>query len=266
RGGNCFICRTATLTGLENLPAGGHLVVAPYVTAKEEGIPRNGAGTPLVNKPARVNLGGDVKWLPNENTAVDGTINPDFSQVESDVAQIGTNERFALFFPEKRPFFLEGIELFSTPIQAVYTRSITSPRWGVRATGKLGSSAYTALVSEDRGGGSVILPGPNGSDFADQDFNSFVAIGRVRQDIGKNRSFASFLVTDREVKGGGYNRVFGPDFQWRIGNTETITGQVLLSSTLTPNRPDLSPDWTGQQLNSHAADVWYAHSSRFWDW
>ena len=130
RGGNCFICRTGPLTGLENLPSGGHLVVAPYVTAKEEGVPAGDLGTPLVNKPARVNAGGDVKWTPNENTALDGTINPDFSQVESDVAQIGVNERFALFYPEKRPFFLEGIELFSTPIQAVYTRSITSPRWG----------------------------------------------------------------------------------------------------------------------------------------
>ena len=266
RGGNCFICRTGPLTGLENLPSGGHLVVAPYVTAKEEGVPRGDLGTPLVNKPVRVNVGGDVKWTPNENTAVDGAINPDFSQVESDVAQIGVNERFALFYPEKRPFFLEGIELFSTPIQAVYTRSITSPRWGLRATGKFGGSAYTALISEDRGGGSVILPGPNGSDLADQDFKSLAAIGRMRHDIGKNRSFASFLVTDREVSGGGYNRVYGPDFQWRIGESETITGQLLLSNTQTPNRPELADTWTGQKLNSHAADIWYAHSSRLWDW
>jgi hypothetical protein len=266
RGGNCFICRTGPLTGLENLPSGGHLVVAPYVTVKEQGVPRGDLGTPLVNKPARVNGGGDVKWTPNEHTALDGTVNPDFSQVESDVAQIGVNERFALFYPEKRPFFLEGIELFSTPIQAVYTRSITSPRWGLRATGKLGDSAYTALISQDRGGGSVILPGPNGSDFVDQDSQSLAAIGRLRQDIGTNRSFASFLVTDREVSGGGYNRVYGPDFQWRIGKTETITGQLLLSNTQTPNRPDLTPEWNGQKMNSHAADIWYAHSSRLWDW
>ena len=266
RGGNCFICRTGPLTGLEGLPSGGALVVAPYVTVKEEGIPRGGLGTELVNKPARVDGGGDIKWTPNENTALDATINPDFSQVESDVAQIGVNERFALFFPEKRPFFLEGIELFSTPIQAVYTRSITSPRWGARATGKLGATGYTALVSEDRGRGSVILPGPNGSDLAEQDFKSFVAIGRLRHDLGKSRSFASFLVTDREVSGGGYNRVYGPDFQWRIGDHETITGQLLLSNTQAPNRPELSSQWTGQKFNSHAADIWYAHSSRRWDW
>ncbi len=264
RGGNCFICRANKLTGLEGLPSGGHLILAPYLTAKEEGRPREGLGSPFLNKPIRGDAGIDAKWTPNENTAIDATLNPDFSQIESDVAQIGANERFALFFPEKRPFFLEGIELFSTPIQAVYSRTITSPRWGARATGKLDSNGYTILVAEDRGGGSVILPGPNGSDLAEQDFRSLAAIGRLRHDIG--RSFVSALATDREVRGGGYNRVYGPDFQWRAGEHDTVTGQLLFSNTETPNRPDLSDQWTGQKLNSHAADLWYAHSAQYWDW
>ena len=122
-------------------------------------------------------VGVDLKWIPSASAAVDATINPDFSQIESDVAQIGANERFALFFPEKRPFFLEGSELLLSPIQAVYTRTITSPRWGARGTGKWGRTAYTGLIVEDRGGGSVILPGPNGSDLADQDFRSYVGVG-----------------------------------------------------------------------------------------
>ena len=263
RGGNCFICHTAPLTGLEGLPAGGHVIAAPYLTAREEGVPRSDPSAPLLNKPVRVKAGADVKWTPNENTAVDAAVNPDFSQVESDVAQIGANERFALFYPEKRPFFLEGIELFSTPIQAVYTRSITSPRWGARVTGKIGGTGYTALVAEDRGGGSVILPGPNASDFANQDFQSFVAIGRARHDLG--RSFVSFLATDREVSGGGHNRVFGPDFQWRIGSDDTVTGQLLLSDTQTPDRPELSTEWTGHRFHSHAGDLSYSHSTRTWD-
>jgi Domain of unknown function (DUF5916) len=264
RGGNCFICRSNVLTGLEHLPPAGHLIVAPYVTAKEDAVPRGDLGSSLVNKPIRGNGGVDAKWTPNENTAIDATLNPDFSQVESDVAQIAVNQRFALFYPEKRPFFLEGLELFSTPIQAVYTRSITSPRWGIRATGKFDSNHYTAFVAEDRGGGSVILPGSNGSSFADQDFSSFVGMARMRHDFGK--SFVSFLATDREVKGGGYNRVYGPDFQWRAGEHDTVTGQVLLSNTETPNRPELSDQWTGRKLDSHAGDIWYAHNDVHWDW
>jgi len=264
RGGNCFVCRSNVLTGLEGLPQGGSLVAAPYITVKEEGVPRGDVGTSLVNKPARFDGGLDVKWTPNENTALDATLNPDFSQIESDVAQISTNERFALFFPEKRPFFLEGIELFSTPIQAVYTRTLTSPRWGARATGKLGDTAYTALFTQDRGRGSVILPGPNGSDLAPQDFRSFAGIGRVRHDIA--RSFISFLVTDREIDGGGHNRVLGPDFQWRPSQRDTVTGQFLYSDTVTPNRPELTQQWDGRKLSDHAGDIWYSHSSPTWDW
>src|SRR5262245_6210368 len=143
RGGNCFICRCAALTGLEGLPSGGHLVVAPYATGSRTGKAEDGPGTPFDNGAVKGDAGVDIKWTPTASTALDAAINPDFSQIESDVAQIGANERFALFYPEKRPFFLEGVELFSTPIQAVYTRTVTAPRWGVRSTGKFGPTAYT---------------------------------------------------------------------------------------------------------------------------
>ena len=100
--------------------------------------------------------GVDAKWLPNAGTIVDATLNPDFSQVESDVVQIGVNERFALFYPEKRPFFLEQVDLLQTPSPAIYTRTITNPFWGARLTGRQGSSSYTVLASNDRGVGTVI--------------------------------------------------------------------------------------------------------------
>jgi hypothetical protein len=170
------------LTGLDGLPTGAHYVIAPYVTAKEDGVPRDPTDpeSRFFNAPIEPDGGGDIKWIPNQNTAVDATINPDFSQVESDTAQIAANTRFALFFPEKRPFFLEGVDLFSTPIQAVYTRTFTSPRWGLRGTGKVDDSTYTVLVGQDRGGGSVIIPGPQFSQFAPQDFRSFPFVRRDR--------------------------------------------------------------------------------------
>src|SRR5204863_2319872 len=149
--------------------------------------------SPLVREPVKPHVGLDVKFTPNADNAVDLTVKPDFSQVESDVAQISANERFALFFPEKRPFFLEGVDLFQTPIQAVYTRTITSPLWGGRVTGKEGGIRYTALVSEDEGGGSAIIPGANESSFAAQDFGSTVFLGRATRDIGL--SFVGALVT-----------------------------------------------------------------------
>jgi len=259
RDSNCFVCNFGKIVGLQGLPAGDHYVIAPYLTANQLGQPRDGLGSDLVTRPVGTDAGLDVKWNPSADMAVDATVNPDFSQIESDVAVISTNERFAIFLPEKRPFFLEGVELFTTPIQAVYTRTLTAPRWGARTTGKKGQYAYTALVAQDRGGGSVIIPSAFGSDFAPQEFHSLAAIGRIRRDFG--RSFLSMLVTTRESEGGAHNRVFGPDFQWRLGEHHTFTGQFLLSRTTEPNRLDLSSQWNGENLNGSAGYAWYQYSS-----
>ncbi|MDQ3281258.1 MAG: carbohydrate binding family 9 domain-containing protein [Acidobacteriota bacterium] len=260
RNSNCFVCNYGKITGLHDLPAGDHMVVAPYVTAQQLGEPLSDLGSRFVNHQVGADGGLDLKWNPTADMAVDATINPDFSQVESDVAVISTNERFAIFIPEKRPFFLEGIELFSTPIQAVYTRTLTAPRWGGRTTGKRGHYAYTFLVAQDRGGGSVILPSAFGSDLASQDFSSIAAIGRVRRDFA-HRSFVSFLGTTRESEGGAHNRVFGPDFQWRIGESNTLTGQFLYSQTRTPERPDLADEWNGQKLSGHGINGVFQHAT-----
>ncbi len=264
RGSNCWICRSIELTGLTDLPSGGHIVAAPYLTAVETGRARGEPGSELLNEPVDVDGGLDLKWTPSASTVVDAAVNPDFSQIESDVGQIDVNNRFALFYPEKRPFFLEGVDLFDTPIAAVYTRTITSPKWGARATGKFGSSAFTLLVTEDRGGGSVILPGASFSDLAPQDFESVAVLGRLRQDFGK--SFGGFLFAAREVEGGGYNRVFGPDFQWRPRGADQISFQALASDTETPDRPELEATWDGRRLRSYAMDLSWLHTDARWTW
>ncbi len=260
RGFNCFVCHANTLEGLESLPTDGHLVAAPHVSSSAVARPAAGVGSKLVADPMQQHVGLDVKLTPNSDTVVDATIKPDFSQVESDVAQISANERFALFVPEKRSFFLEGVDLFQTPIQAVYTRTITAPSWGGRVTGKAAGMRYTALVTEDDGGGSVVLPGARGSSFASQDFASTVFVGRAKRDVG--RSFVGMLVTDREGRGtASYNRVVGPDFQWRPNATEAVTGQWLVSDTRTPNRSDLAQEWRGQSMTSHAAQLQWSHNT-----
>jgi hypothetical protein len=264
RGSQCFVCLENSIQGLTRLPTGGHLIAAPYLAANQAARASNGPGSPLANDPFDHKIGLDVKYTPNADNTLDGTIRPDFSQIESDTAQISTNQRFALFFPEKRPFFLEGVELLSTPIQAVYTRTITAPDWGGRATGKLGGVNYTALVANDAGGGSVVVPGPNSSSLAEQDFHSTVFIGRARKDIN-GLSFVSLLLTDRESGHEGHNRVFGPDFQTRFHGSETISGQWLVSDTTTPNRPDVNSTWTGNNLTSGALQLNYSHNSEHFD-
>ena len=261
---NCFICNSSKLVGLAHLPHGSHLVVAPFATAELKSEPTGDIGTPLKTGNVKPDGGLDLKWNPSSGVAIDGTINPDFSQVESDAAQIVANERFALFFPEKRPFFLEGVDLLSTPLQAVYTRTVTAPRAGLRVTGKSGATAYTALVTQDRGGGRVILPGPQGSDFADQDFVSDVGVFRLRHDLG--RSFVSLLAAGRSIESGGHNVVVGPDFQWRPRPVDAVTGQALVSQTRTPDRPALASEWDGRDLSDHAAQLSWSHNTPHADW
>ena len=259
RGSDCLVCHAQRMVGLTGLPTSGGLVLAPYASGQDVATAPS-PGEPLGDPERTGDFGIDVKWQPSAGNAVDVTINPDFSQVESDVAQIAVNNRFALFYPEKRPFFMEGVELFETPIQAVYTRTITSPRWGGRATGRAGSSSYAVLVADDRGGGSVVLPGPSGSDLAAQDFGSFVGIARFRQGIGD--SYVGALFTGREVDGGGYNRVVGPDVQWRLGPKDRLSAQILWSETLTPDRPELADEWDGRRLSGHGLEASWIHQER----
>lgn len=248
----CFLCHASEVAGLEGLPAGSHFTIAPYATAQS----RIGSGQ-------ESDVGLDMKWNPSARLTLDGTLNPDFSQIEADVPQIDVNNRFALSYPEKRTFFLEGVDLLSTPIAATYTRSITSPAWGMRATGHAGASAYTFLVAEDRGGGTIVLPGPQGSEFVSQDFRSRVALGRIRRSFGD--SFGAFMVSARENEGGGHNRLIGPDFMWRRSARDRVSGQLLLSSTENPDRPDLSAQFRGQSFDGHAYRFIFERDSKRYD-
>ncbi len=260
KGRNCFVCYASSLTGLDGLPHGSHLTVAPYSTAARD---EQWTGARLAADPVRSDTGADFKWSASPRLTIDATLNPDFSQIESDVPQVSVNSRFALSYPEKRAFFLEGVDLLSTPLRVVYTRSITSPAWGIRATGQSGSTAYTILAAEDRGGGAVVLPGAEGSSFARQDFRSLVVIGRARTSIGS--SFAGILLSDREVQGGGHNRVIGPDFLWKLTSADRLQGQVLVSQTQNPNRPELAAGFDGRSGSGHAARFVYTRDTNRYD-
>jgi hypothetical protein len=224
RDSNCWICHSLRLTEITGLPRGSSITYTPFVTGSASDRPGS-----LQQSEQRFEAGGDVKWLPRPSLAVDLTLNPDFSQIESDEPRISINNRFALFFPEKRPFFLEGLDLFSSPITAVHTRTITAPDWGARLTGRQGDSSYTVLTAKDHGGGSLILPGPAFSNLVPQTEDSLVVLGRYR------RTFSNFalgaLTTNREASNGDYNRVAGADFHWDPTGHDRAKGQLLWSST-----------------------------------
>lgn len=172
----------------------------------------------------------DVKVRPSGGIAVDLTVNPDFSQVDLDAPQLSGNSAFGLFFPEKRPFFLEGADMLSTPQRAIYTRAINDPSWGARVTRRNAGSDMTLLTTRDAGGGLVLLPGSYGTGYAAQDFSSRATIARGIYRSGD--SAYGLVATDRTLSDDrGYNRVFGPDFTWDKGDAGRINAQLLASDT-----------------------------------
>ena len=249
RGSNCWLCHSLRLTEITGLPRGGSVTYTPFLTGSASERP--GADRETEQS---FDAGGDVKWQPRPSLAVDLTLNPDFSQVESDAPQISINNRFALFFPEKRPFFLEGRDLLNSPIAAVHTRTITEPDWGARLTGRQGDSSYTVLTVQDQGGGSLILPGPVFSSLVPQTEDSIVTLGRYRH------TFSTFslgaLTTSREAANGDFNRVAGADFQWYPTVRDRAKGQLLWSST-----EDRFTDGT-----DHALHLDWAHTLPHLSW
>src|SRR6201989_2178419 len=121
---NCFLCLNEPLTGPTDLPSPRFLQLTPNATLRS--VHRWGEGEPTTTTRDTV-PSLDLKWRPRSDTVFDATLNPDFSQVELDTPQLAGNTQFALFYPEKRPFFLEGADILQAPIQAIYTRSVTDP-------------------------------------------------------------------------------------------------------------------------------------------
>ncbi|MBL7993231.1 MAG: carbohydrate binding family 9 domain-containing protein [Candidatus Kapabacteria bacterium] len=145
------------LQGLERLPTGQNIQIIPYAAARSaqylDAQHKDAAGQPkpdFTTIPFEASAGVDVKTVLGGNLVLDATLNPDFSQVESDQPQITTNQRFELFFPERRPFFLENASFFDTPINTVFSRRIANPQIGARITGKVGEYSIGALVADDR--------------------------------------------------------------------------------------------------------------------
>ncbi|HZZ91411.1 MAG TPA: DUF5916 domain-containing protein [Usitatibacter sp.] len=222
----CFLCLNEPLTGLTALPSPRFLQLTPNATLRS--VETWGSG--VAHETHREFVPSlDAKWRPRSDVVVDATLNPDFSQVELDTPQLAGNAQFALFYPEKRPFFLEGADILQGPISAIYTRSVTDPAWGVRGTQRRDGFDGTVLVTRDDGGGLVLLPNTYTTNFAAQDFKSYASFARARW---QHDGFTfGAVATDRTLDGGAYNRVAGPDAVWFPTNDHRLRLQVLGSWT-----------------------------------
>ena len=220
------LSQEGTLHGIQSVTGSHNLQLNPYALGQNERTLQN--LDPLnpffSSRRMEGTAGGEVKLIVKDRIVLDATFNPDFSDVESDEPQFTVNQRYSVYFPELRPFFLENANYFSTPIRLLYTRNIVHPEYGVRVTGKIGRTNLGLLAVDDRAPGEMVAPG-------DTLYNhrATFAVGRVSQDLGKGSSIGA-IYTDKEF-GGGWNRIGGLDFTWRFTENWTALGQMVESST-----------------------------------
>ncbi len=189
-----FLIQSGSLKSLTGLQRGLVMDVTPEFTARVDGAPVSASEYHYENVDPEI--GVNVRWGVTQNLSAAGTVNPDFSQVEADVGQVTVNQRFALFYPEKRPFFLEGLEQFDTPNTLIYTRQIQNPTGGAKLIGKVGGTGVAYIGAVDDNGGTTAQ-------------HPIVNLLRLRRDLGAS-STVGLAYTDRFVET-AWNRVFGID-------------------------------------------------------
>jgi len=213
------------LEGLKDLSQSRNVEILPELTGVSiESLDRTAGNYRSQVSDGEIGVG--FKYGITPNLTADLTYNPDFSQIEADRPQIETNQRFALFYPEQRPFFLEGQEIFqtSTPMTLLNTRSIVDPRFGGKVTGKVGNTTLGVIVADDEAAGYL----ENRKD-SRVDMTAQTIVGRVRYDF-YSESYLGAIMTAREF-GEDFNRVGGVDGRFRLGPTHRLSFMAVSSST-----------------------------------
>jgi hypothetical protein len=263
RNQNCLVCQFDSLTGFEGITPGKNVEFDPTFT-----LARTDLQAPSVVSPAPLEAGDidpqvglSAKWGITPNLTFSGTINPDFYQIEADAAQLEINTRFRLFFEEKRPFFLEGADFFSTPISAVFTRSIVDPSWGAKLTGKEGRNAFGAFVARDEVT-TMTFPGYEGSGFTSIDSPLTSMVGRYRRDVA-GTSTLGVIVASRD--GDAYaNHVAGVDGAVRLGLSNSVRFQYLVSQTEYPEQVVALFEQPDGAFAGHAYQLNFNRNTRNW--
>ncbi len=234
-----FLNQAGHLTGLEGISTERTLEIIPSLTLSETGkrvatIPADVlAADPalldlgrFVNEPVKFDPGLTLKFGISARVTLDFTLNPDFAQVEADETVVTANQRFPIFFEEKRPFFLEGIDIFQTPLRAVHTRTIIDPDYAAKMTGKIGSNTFGLLVASDNAPGD--FRGDERLDPRNFRFlgrNAHIGILRLKRDVGVESSIGLLATTYSFIE--KHNHLGGIDGQLRLNPKTVFSFQLL---------------------------------------
>jgi len=221
---NGFIAQFATANGIDNVSPGRNFQFIPYGTYTGARFLDSTAGDYTRKDEGRAGM--DMKFVPRDAVTLDFTVNPDFSQVESDNPQVTVNQRFEVFFPEKRPFFLENSDFFSSPTTLFFSRRIKDPQFGARMTGKFGQWSTGALVMDDRAPGHAV--DATSSAYNERAYN---VVGTARRNFA-NQSNIGFVGTSRNF-GDSSNQVGEASTHIRLNKNWFADGEAVGSHDTT---------------------------------
>jgi uncharacterized protein DUF5916/cellulose/xylan binding protein with CBM9 domain len=247
-----FVAQGGDMAGIRNISPGRNIQIIPYGMFGRSRYfdlwpERTGPdAVPQYRTETEINAGVDVKMVLKDALTLDITVNPDFSQVESDEPQVTVNQRYEVYFPEKRPFFMENAGYFKTPEQLFFSRRIVDPQFGARMTGKVGKWALGALMTDDQAPGQRVEP--ENELFGRR---SVVGVARLQRDIGQNSTVAG-MVTSQDF-GSTFNRVYSADMRLQLLRNWVLTGQAMSSDTRTME---------GERLKGPAYSLNWKHDGR----
>jgi len=245
----------ATLEGLERIPPGRNVQLIPYgLFARARFLDTADANNSRFRTENDFRGGVDGKFVVRDALTFDVALNPDFSQVESDEPQVTINQRFEVFFPEKRPFFIENAGFFQTPVTLFFSRRVADPQFGVRMTGKVGRWVLGALGIDDR---APRAGSPSSTAIAEK--RAGIGVVRVQREFGQQSEIALFFASRDFTP--NFNRVLSLDTRIKLSPNWVLTGQAMRSFTRqSPNEPDCPKG--GQRLSGPASWAELRRTSR----
>ncbi|MBK7157909.1 MAG: carbohydrate binding family 9 domain-containing protein [Ignavibacteria bacterium] len=234
-----FMGQSGTLNGIKDVKRGRDIQILPYILGTQNSTLEDFSdpNSKFTHGKLEGEIGLSAKYGLSSTLTLDATYNPDFSQVEADAPQININSPFALFYPEKRPFFLEGIDHFATPINVSYTRSINNPLFAAKLSGKINKLDIGFISAYDENT-PYIIPLTERSFFLSSNKNSISNILRMKYDMG-GENYLGFIFSDREQSADsskafgftGFNRNYGFDGKFNFASNYYLTFQILQNNT-----------------------------------
>lgn len=243
RNERCWPCQWVTMTGLKDVHPGKGIEILPaFVSNKSDNLETRKVDSSVflqTNKiKGELSLGG--KYSITSNIVAEAAYNPDFSQIESDASQIDVNTKIALMYPERRPYFQEGSDIFRTLFNSFYTRMINDPQFTVKLTGRPGKTNIGFMSALDENT-PYMIPMDQWSVVPDVG-KSTVNVLRMLERLN-NSSQLGFIATDRRYDGGGSGSILALDGDFKFHKSYRFSGQFISSYTTEPDKPKLGPSW-----------------------